>query len=240
MSYQLTSHLTPSELPKAAALAAAAFTDTPCYNQIMPCNNNDILKQTTFLAWLFEKNFQLRLNDDCYRCTYDANKLISFFMFTKPDVRHPTCCDMLKVGLILGLWRYGFGVVRRLLATKSWFETKELELFGERTGTMIRLERMTVLPEYQGKGVGSFALKAALEEADALGLACILATQERRNVIFYTRLGFKVVDESQVPIGEGYENWFMIREAVDQKKVEELLKNGKLSNDSEIIQLKRI
>ena len=77
---------------------------------------------------------------------------------------------------------------------------------------MIRLERMTVLPEYQGKGVGTFALSKALQEADELGMPCILGTQERRNVVFYSRLGFKVVDEAKVPIGNGYTNWIMIRE----------------------------
>lgn len=208
MTYRLTT-LTQSDLPHAAALAAAAFSDTPCYNQILP---GDITRRASFLAWLFEKNFSLRLKDECCRCTYDGDKLISFFMFTKPDVRHPTCCDMLRVGLITGLWTYGFRAVKRLLDTKSWFENKEKEVLGEREGTMIRLERMSVLREYQGKGVGTFALSAALQEADKLGMPCILGTQERRNVIFYSRLGFKVVDEANVPIGDGYTNWIMIRE----------------------------
>jgi len=77
---------------------------------------------------------------------------------------------------------------------------------------MVRLNRMTVLPEYQGKGVGTHALSSALEEADQEGLSVVLATQERRNVVFYKRLGFKVVDESHVDIGKGYTNWMMLRE----------------------------
>ena len=77
---------------------------------------------------------------------------------------------------------------------------------------MIRLERMTVLPSYQGKGVGTASLSNALEDADKLGLVCILGTQETRNVTFYSRLGFKVVDESHCPVGDGFKNWMMIRE----------------------------
>ena len=69
-------------------------------------------------------------------------------MFTKPDVRHPTCCDMLRVGLILGAVKYGFTAVKRLLQTKNWMEAKEKEVLSSREvrgkeQQMIRLERMT-------------------------------------------------------------------------------------------------
>ena len=75
-------------------------------------------------------------------------------MFTLPDIRHPNFCDMLRVGLISGLWSYGFSTVNRMLATKNWMEEKEQEVLTnlKRKNTkMIRLERMTVLPSYQGK-----------------------------------------------------------------------------------------
>ena len=106
-AYRLTT-LSHTDLPDAAALAAAAFSDAPCYNEILP--DSDIIQRTAFLSWLFEKNFTLRLEEDCCRCTYDGDKLVSFFMFTKPDVRHPTCCDMLRVGLITGAVKYGITV----------------------------------------------------------------------------------------------------------------------------------
>jgi GNAT superfamily N-acetyltransferase len=212
--------LTSSKLPEAAALAAAAFANSPCYREIMPGDSNDRIE---FLKWMFEKNFYLRIDDDCCRCTYDGEKLICFFMFTKPGTRHPSFCDMLKVGLFTGLWSYGYSAVQRLLSTKSWFEEKERIILEERAANslstdMIRLERMTVLPTYQGKGVGSSALGKAIREADQLGHPCILATQERINVTFYKRLGFQVVDESCVPIGQGYTNWMMIREPVNTNK----------------------
>tara|TARA_B110000211_G_C13930443_1_gene486922 strand:- start:354 stop:938 length:585 start_codon:yes stop_codon:yes gene_type:complete len=144
-AYRLTT-LTHTDLPDAAALAAAAFSDTPCYNEILP--DSDIIQRTAFLSWLFEKNFTLRLEEDCCRCTYDGDTLISFFMFTKPDVRHPTCCDMLRVGLITGAVKYGFTAVKRLLQTKNWMEAKEKEVLSSREvrgeeQQMIRLERMT-------------------------------------------------------------------------------------------------
>ena len=209
--YRLSSSLSTADVPAAAALAAAAFANSPCYSQILG-STSTLQQRRDFLTWLFEKNIKLREGDGAFRTTHDGGKMISFFMFCPPDARNPSFCDMVFAGLLTGLFYYGPAVVKRLLETKSWFENKELEVLGERAGKMIRLERMTVLPGYQGQGVGTFALSAALREADAQGRACILATQERRNVVFYSRLGFIVVDESVVPIGDSYMNWIMIRE----------------------------
>ena len=206
--YRLSTKLRKDEVPIAASLAAKAFADSPCYVEIFP----DRKGREAFLAWMFERNFLLRLNDDCFRCTYDGDKLVSFFMFNKPGLTHPSFCDMLRVGLLGGLVFYGLRVIYRLLVTKNWFEDKERVVLGKRSGTMIRLERMTVLPGYQGKGIGTYALSSALEEADEEGLSVILGTQEKRNVKFYKRLGFKVVDECHVNIGKGYVNWTMVRE----------------------------
>ena len=210
-SYRLSSSLPAVDVPTAAALAASAFAKSPCYTQILG-SASTLQQRRDFLAWLFEKNIRLRAGDGAFRCTYSGNEMISFFMFCPPDARDPSFGDMLSAGLITGAVYYGPAAVMRLLDTKSWFESKERQLLGDRSGAMIRLERMAVLPGYQGQGVGSFALGAALREADAQARACILATQERRNVVFYSRLGFKVVDESVVPIGDSYTNWFMIRE----------------------------
>ena len=48
-AYRLTT-LTRTDLPDAAALAAAAFSDTPCYNEILP--DGDIIQRTAFLLGL--------------------------------------------------------------------------------------------------------------------------------------------------------------------------------------------
>ena len=133
---------------------------------MLPGNEDE---RVEFLKWLFEKNFMLRMDKQCCRFYFG----FVFYVFT--SVRHPNFCDMLKVGLISGLWRYGYGTVNRMLAIKNWFEEKEiaiLRVFNKDNTQMIRLERMTVLPSYQGKGVGTASLNNALEDADKVW--CIL------------------------------------------------------------------
>ena len=81
------------------------------------------------------------------------------------------------------------------------------------------LERMAVLPALQGKGVGTLALRQALAECDAAGWPCLLATNEQRNVKFYERLGFAVIEEDELDIfGHALHEWWMVRKPEKRTK----------------------
>ena len=140
-----------------------------------------------------------------------------FYMLEKPSLRRLSLWEMLRAGLALGYLYHGFAAMARMLETKAWFETREREVLGDRAGTVARLERVTVLSERQGRGIGSAALRAALQESDELGLAVFLGTQEERNVQFYRRLGFEVIADEMCPLGDGYRNWMMLREPRSQQ-----------------------
>lgn len=55
-----------------------------------------------------------------------------------------------------------------------------------------------VEPEHQGQGLGSALLSPMLERIEASGLPCYTDTSTVRNVTFYERLGFRVVERSSV------------------------------------------
>ena len=186
-------------LAAAASLTSGAFQNTPSYREIVP----DPSQRAAFLPWLFERNFWLRLDSDSAYCVFDGDVLVMFFMLEKPGLPSLTLWQMLRAGLAAGYFIHGVGSMRRLLGTKAWFEAKEREVLGERAGTVARLERVTVLPDRQGQGIGSAALRAALQKTDMLGLAVLL---------FYRRLGFEVISDEVCPIGDGYRNWMMLRE----------------------------
>jgi len=67
----------------------------------------------------------------------------------------------------------------------------------------------------QGKGIGSALMRPVLEHCDAEGLPCYLESSKERNVPFYKRHGFSVVQEVALP-GGGPPIWTMWREPQPQ------------------------
>jgi ribosomal protein S18 acetylase RimI-like enzyme len=66
-------------------------------------------------------------------------------------------------------------------------------------------------PELQGQGVGSAIVREGLALADRESKPCYLETSERRNLAFYERLGFVVLEEATLGKG-GPQAWAMRRE----------------------------
>ena len=215
--YQRTRPLLKDDLAAAVSLSAAAFQNTSSYAAIVP--DDDARKQ--FLAWLFERNYQFALEHgvarvvecDVQRRGYASlnvrREIVGFYLFERPGTPSPSLLVLVRWGFLGFPFRFGLGATARLLRLKSWFEAKEREIVGDRE--IAKLERVTVLPARQGRGVGSAALAAAMREADAEKLAVLLFTQEERNVRFYAKLGFEVVADEICPVGD-FRNWAMIRE----------------------------
>ena len=65
-------------------------------------------------------------------------------------------------------------------------------------------------PDRQGQGIGSSLLQPRLRACDREGISCYLETETARNVRFYERHGFAVVDEHHLP-GGGPKMWAMLR-----------------------------
>lgn len=65
--------------------------------------------------------------------------------------------------------------------------------------------------EQQGKGIGSALMRPVLAHCDAEGVPCYLESSKARNVPFYRRHGFEVVEEVVLPRG-GPPLWTMWRE----------------------------
>ena len=65
--------------------------------------------------------------------------------------------------------------------------------------------------EQQGKGVGGALMRPVLTHCDAEGIPCYLESSKERNVPFYRRHGFEVVEEVPLP-ADGPTLWTMWRE----------------------------
>ena len=92
--------------------------------------------------------------------------------------------------------RFGSQSYRRLLQVRQYHQAVERRFreSGGDVGTLCSLQRMVVLPAAQGRGVGSRCLSQAVAECRESGYGVQLGTMEARNVTFYERLGFEVIE----------------------------------------------
>jgi ribosomal protein S18 acetylase RimI-like enzyme len=68
-----------------------------------------------------------------------------------------------------------------------------------------------VEPSLAGQGIGSKLIGTALSRIGQNGGLCTLRTEQPRNVRFYEKLGFRCVEQLDVPT-TGLSAWFFIRE----------------------------
>lgn len=70
------------------------------------------------------------------------------------------------------------------------------------------LDHLGVDPSRQGEGTGAALIEFGLERARADGTAAFLETGNPRNLAYYERFGFRVMEEGDAPLG-GPHIWFM-------------------------------
>lgn len=83
------------------------------------------------------------------------------------------------------------------------FVSSETDYDGR--GTM-KLHKLYILPEYKGQGLGRILVESVLDRAKALSSASVSLNMNRNNKTFdfYTHLGFELVGEEDIDIGNGY------------------------------------
>ena len=66
-------------------------------------------------------------------------------------------------------------------------------------------------PEAQGRGIGTALMEPVLARADAAGVPCYLETCQAKNVAFYQRRGFQLLDDEAEP-ASGLRFWTFRRD----------------------------
>jgi len=100
---------------------------------------------------------------------------------------------------------------------------KSLETYNEIVGSMSEntsglvdkeawyLSIVGILPEFQGKGLGVELVNKVLQKTDRLQVQTFLETFTPRNMSFYKRLGYRVIDSFYEPTAQS-EYWLMARD----------------------------
>ena len=80
-----------------------------------------------------------------------------------------------------------------------------IELFSSEKNDL-KIQKIYVLPDAQGKGVGKKLIEKAIEIAQEKGIENVILNVNRFNkaVSFYQKIGFKITSEVNIDIGKGY------------------------------------
>lgn len=89
--------------------------------------------------------------------------------------------------------------------------------YSELKDSVYKLNKIYVLPQQQGKGTGKFLLESVIGEVKKLKASSLWLNVNRHNKAkqFYERLGFIVISEEDIDIGEG----FFMNDYVMEKKL---------------------
>jgi ribosomal protein S18 acetylase RimI-like enzyme len=199
-----------TKIDEAAIVMADAFLDSPGYVYFLR-GTPDFRRRA--LSWIMARNLRAvrRRDRAALRCVLAPDgAVVATYIVTARDGR-PTYWDLVACGMLLVPLRFGAGVFARMRRVVAWFTAASRDAFVENEGDLL-LERMTVRPDFQGRGVGTACVRHAAEEAAARGVALRLSTQETRNVALYGRLGFRVVFERDYVAEDpefSFHAWFM-------------------------------
>ena len=243
------------EFLEAAHVMAQAFCDSPSYAYMFESVPNRT-KRTAALQWLFTQNLKLladsgvvahkicvhpQQQDDATTnkpptTTTTTTIMVGTVLCTPVTQTELTVSTMLYYGLYQIPFRFGWRPMKRLLATIDEFQAvwNSIDTTTATATTAIQLERMTIRPDYQGRGIGSRALRHVLSSNKEVP-SVRLATQEERNVQFYQRLGFRVVHHQTMGHDDNgsssYPSWFMVRDPPQATKQQDENNNSEMPNN---------
>ncbi len=109
----------------------------------------------------------------------------------------------------LNFWKHTFLLMHRgdeCIAYASYSPRNEDE-------TIVKLHKLYVLPEFQGKGLGKKFMDEVINKTLAGGRKILELNVNRENkaLQFYQSVGFTIVKEEDIPIGPYFMNDYLLR-----------------------------
>lgn len=185
----------------AAQALARAFWDDPLTNYWWPGDAH----RRVMLPILMRGGIQLAAP---YDETYTAEESpVGGALFLPPGKSKLAMTSVLRV-MAPNLWRWRPASLFRFLGTLDELERKHDAALEEPHWYLMLLG---VDPPRQGQGLGGVLMSDVLRRADSAGQDAYLETQKARNVPFYRKHGFDVVENFRCHGGRGPETWTMRR-----------------------------
>jgi predicted N-acetyltransferase YhbS len=189
------SMLKSNEYGEAAELLSRAFINTPFTGAIM---GEDTPKNRNLLKMGFRSMLAKRPGEKFV--AKDGEKIVGVIRM----VKWPQCQDSIP----RGLEKVPMLLFARKIA-KKFFQSRSVWEAHDPKKPHWHIDPIGVLPEYQGKGVGSRLMEHFCKRVDSENLPAYHETDQPKNVRFYEKFGYKMILKEQ---NVGLPNWYLWRE----------------------------
>jgi len=190
------SHIIPSSI-----ILGKAFQDNPSFIYRIP----DASERKKKLKYLFEYTIRYGvLFGEVFSTSSNLEGIAGWIPFEKV---YQTIEDQTRSGGKKIMSEFGMEYIKKEAKLQYFLDTlhKRHAPFPH-----LYLYPLGVNPQFQGKGHGGLLLKNMFEKVDQINLPIFLETDREKNVKFYEKHGFKVMEEAPIPNTE-IPVWAMLR-----------------------------
>jgi GNAT superfamily N-acetyltransferase len=191
--------LTAADIPRIAVALARAFEDDPVWEIIYPDEQDRVGRYGRAFEFFLRRLWLSE--DECYGLV----GLQGAALWMPPGRWHVSMVDQLRLlPRMIALTGRSFPRMASVLRTMEKKHPTEAEHFY--------LAVLGVEPELQGKGFGGALVDPILSRCDRDGTPAYLESSKERNIVFYERHGFRVLEELRLS-KTGPAVWRMWRDA---------------------------
>jgi GNAT superfamily N-acetyltransferase len=186
----------------AGALLAAAFFPSLVAAFLFPDPARRARLHPAFFAAM------TRLVVRCGEATGLGTPLHAVALWLPPGREHPTAAEFAEAGIGATRALRDKGEVERAETFSRHFDATHERVMDR---PHWYLPFLGIAPGHQGQGAGTVLMRHMLERVVQTGVPCYLESADERNLPFYERLGFRVVEAGMVP-GSHLRTWALRRD----------------------------
>lgn len=190
-----------SQIPDCGRILAQALFDDPFSIYCLP----NIKLRRAALEWFYTRAAAIT---ERFGQTYlSAGGKNATALWLPPGNTKISLGQIISSGLWIAPMKLGFKPLGRFFTLISQLERQHEKAMHEEHWYLFALG---VEPQFQGEGLGSALLEPILKEADTKKQSCYLETAKEKNIAFYQKHAFHVVNKAFLP-KEGPQFWTMAR-----------------------------
>ena len=196
--------LEPRQIKRAAEVLATSFFDYPMFAFYFP----DPKRRTRYLPWYFKNILNTALR---YGAVYTTPEVSGVIFILPPGHTQLSIWEYIQSGFLLTPFALGFRNYKRSMECENFVGATQVALMKNRPHYY--LWGLAVEPAKKSQGIGAALMQPLLTQADAQRIPIYLETHDEKNVQYYQKHGFDLLQTACIPKYQ-LSIWCMMRGSV--------------------------